>query len=236
MMATFVLVPGACHGAWCYSRVAGLLRDKGHDVYAVALTGVGELAHLSGQAINLSTHVQDVTSVIRSHDLTDVILCGHSYGGVVITGVAGQVGERIRTLFYLDALVPESGQSSFDLVGPERSIELIDAAGDDGIMVAAPKAEFFNVNPRDVAWVDAHCTPHPVGTFIQKLHFTGKEALVSRRTFVVAGAYPSPLNHATCERLGKLPGWKTASVDCGHDIMIDAPEALTNLLIEEIDR
>src|SRR3982751_1433308 len=110
-MATFVLVHGAYHGGWCYSRVAAKLRAQNHDVYTPTLTGHGERAHLAGQSINLSTHIQDVVAEILAENLTDIILCGHSYSGMVITGVAGQVAERVRTLFYLDAAVPEDGQS-----------------------------------------------------------------------------------------------------------------------------
>src|SRR5579859_6610796 len=113
-MAIFVLVHGGFHGGWCYARVAAELRAEGHDVYTPTLSGLGERAHLANHLINLSTHIQDIVAVIDTNDLQDVILCGHSYGGVVITGVAGLIGERIRTLFYLDAAVPEDGQSLFD--------------------------------------------------------------------------------------------------------------------------
>jgi pimeloyl-ACP methyl ester carboxylesterase len=108
-MATFVLVHGAWHGGWCYARVARLLRAAGHDVYTPTLTGVGERAHLAALSMTLTTHVRDIVNVLEYENLSDVILCGHSYGGMVITGVAAAAGERIRTLFYLDAFLPEDG-------------------------------------------------------------------------------------------------------------------------------
>jgi hypothetical protein len=111
---------------------------------------------------------------------------------------------------------------------------LIGAAGATGLAVEPPDAALFNVNPDDVAWVNALCTPHPIGTLIQKLRFTGKEDLVLRRTFIVASRYQSVSNHRTYNKLREMGGWKTASVDCGHDIMIDAPEALAALLMEEL--
>ena len=185
-MSTFVLVHGGCHGGWCYSRVAAKLQARVHDVYTPTLTGLGERAHLASQAINLSTHIQDIAAMIESRNLNDVILCGHSYGGMVITGVAGQIGERIRTLFYLDAAVPDNGQSLLDIVGPERTLRMLEAAGETGTMMASPGAAFFQVNPTDIEWVDKLCTPHPIGCFIQKLRYTGKEALVTRRTYVLA--------------------------------------------------
>jgi pimeloyl-ACP methyl ester carboxylesterase len=235
-MATFVLVHGGFHGGWCYSRVAKRLRAQGHDVYTPTLSGVGERAHLAAQAINLSTHIQDVVATILNEDLTDVILCGHSYGGMVITGVAGQVAERIRTLFYLDASVPEDGQSLLDVRGPEAALSLLEGASETGSMVAPLSAQHFQVNADDVEWVDRLCTPHPVGCFIQKLRYTGKEELVTRRTYVLAERFGSPVTHAAHSRVTGLPGWKTVSLDCGHDVMVDLPDELAALLLQEVAR
>ncbi len=234
-MATFVLVHGAYHGAWCYEEVAARLRAKGHDAYVPTLTGVGERHHLAQQAINLSTHVQDVVAILEINDLKDVILCGHSYGGVVITGVAGQAAERIRTLFYLDAGVPEDGECVLDMMGPERALRTIARASATGTMIESPGAAFFNVSDENAAAVDRCCTPHPMGTYIQKLFFTGKEAAVPNRTFVLAERYQS-INHATYARVVDQPGWKAVSLDCGHDVMIDQPDILEALLLEETSR
>jgi pimeloyl-ACP methyl ester carboxylesterase len=235
-MSTFVLVHGGFHGGWCYSRVAERLRAQGHEVYTPTLSGVGERAHLAAQPINLSTHIQDIVATIQVADLNDIILCGHSYGGMVITGVAGQVGERIRTLFYLDASVPEDGQCLLDLRSPESALALIEAAGETGTLVAPLSAAHFQVNADDVEWVDRLSTPHPVGCFIQKLRFTGKEALVTRRTYVYAERFASPVAHAVYARVKELPGWKAVAIDCGHDLMIDDPDKLTILLLEELQR
>ncbi len=234
-MATFVLVHGAFHGGWCYSRVAARLRAQMHDVYTPTLSGLGERAHLAAQAINLSTHIQDVTSTILKEGLTDVILCGHSYAGMVITGVAGQVGERIKTLFYLDAVVPEDGQSVFDVIGPEQALSRLAAAAETGTMVAPPDAELFQVNSGDIEWVNELCTPHPLGCFIQKLQHTGKEALVARRTYVLCERFRSA-NQRTYSKVKGRPGWKAVSLDRGHDAMVDDPDAVTALLLEELER
>src|SRR5438128_128006 len=104
-MATFVLVHGAWHGGWCWKRVTPLLRAAGHEVYATTLTGLGERVHLASPNVGLALHVQDVVGVLEYEDLRDVILVGHSYGGIVISGVADRVPERLRHLVYLDALV-----------------------------------------------------------------------------------------------------------------------------------
>ena len=234
-MAIFVLVHGAFHGGWCYSRVASRLRSHGHDVYTPTLSGVGERAHLAVQAINLSTHIQDVVATITTYDLDDVILCGHSYAGMVITGVAGQVGERIRTLFYLDAALPEDGQSLFEIAGPEKTIGVLGLASETGLMIAPFGAAHFGVNADDIAWVDRMCTPHPLATFTQKLRFTGKEALVKRHTYVLCERYVS-VNHAAYARVKNLPGWKSVSLDCTHSLMIDEPDIFSALLLEELQR
>jgi pimeloyl-ACP methyl ester carboxylesterase len=234
-VASFVLVHGAFHGGWCYSRVATKLRAQGQDVYTPTLSGLGERAHLAGQAINLSTHIQDVVSTILNEDLTDVILCGHSYAGMVITGVAGQVGERIRTLFYLDAAVPEDGQSVFDMIGPEQALSRLEAAGATGTMVEPPEGEVFLANSDDIEWVDRLCTRHPIASFIQKLRFTGNEALVTRRTYVLCERFRS-INHPTYAKVKALPSWKTVSLDCDHDVMVSDPDMLAAVLLEELER
>jgi len=108
-MATFVLVHGAWHGGWCWKRVAALLRQAGHEVFAPTLTGLGERAHLMSNAIDLHTHIRDILGVLQWEELADVVLCGHSYGGMVISGVADRVPEKLRSLVYLDAFVPDNG-------------------------------------------------------------------------------------------------------------------------------
>src|SRR5215469_2989589 len=116
-MATYVLVHGGGHGGWCYRRVARLLRAAGHEVYAPSLTGLGERSHLLSPQVDLDTHIRDVTSLLHYEDLTDVILVGHSYGGMVITGIADRAADRVGRLVYLDAANPKNGQSLVDVSG-----------------------------------------------------------------------------------------------------------------------
>lgn len=235
-MANFVLVHGAFHGGWCYSRVAAILRAAGHEVFTPTLTGCGERVHLCGQAINLSTHVHDIVNLFHYEGLEDVILCGHSYGGMVITAVAAAVGEKIRALFYLDAIVPEHGQCLFDVVGREIMIGTLASAATTGGWVPPLSASFMGVNSRDAAWVDSLCTPHPIATFLQKIELTGKEALVRNRTYMLADAFNLAANHSRFTQLREDPAWKTVTVNCGHDIMIDEPAALALCLLEEVSR
>src|SRR5690349_6349785 len=115
-MATFVLVHGAWHGGWCWRKLSPLLAAQGHEVFAPTLTGLGERSHLAGPEVGLAVHVQDVASLLEFEDLREVILVGHSYGGMVLAGVAGRAAERLSQLVYLDAYVPRHGQSMVDLV------------------------------------------------------------------------------------------------------------------------
>jgi hypothetical protein len=131
--------------------------------------------------------------------------------------------------------VPENDQSLFDIAGPEFALRLLQGAGETGTMFAPLKAELFEVNADDIPWVDKLCTPHPIGCYIQKLRFSGKEALVTRRTYVLCERHRS-VNHSTFARVKNLPGWKAVSVDRGHDLMVDDPGGLTALLLEELAR
>ena len=234
-MATFVLVHGAFHGGWCYRRVARILRAAGHDVFTPSLTGLGERAHLAHMSVNLSLHVEDVAALLRNEELTDVILCGHSYAGMVITGVAAAEGERIRTLVYLDAIVPQDGQSLFDVVGPETMQRTVAAAARDGL-VPSPGTAFFKVNGADSEWVERRCVPQSIATFVEAVHLTGRERAVRNRTYIFARNYGFTLNRETFDQLRHDPAWRTVTIDAGHDMMIDAPEELAEALLQEIGR
>jgi pimeloyl-ACP methyl ester carboxylesterase len=235
-VTTFVLVHGAWHGSWCWKRVRKALQSAGHDVFTPTLTGVADRSHLASPAVNLETHVADVANLIRWEELEDVVLCGHSYSGCVITGVADRVPERIRALVYLDAFVIEDGQSLHDtLPPPARAAQLEGAKKDgDGWRVPPISAEFFKVNPADRAWVDAQCTPQSLATFTQRLALRNRFP-ADRTTHVLATGYeqsPFPPFH----ELAKKKGWHTETVDCGHDVMLDRPGDLVLILLEAARR
>src|SRR5260221_1883583 len=147
---TIVLVHGAWHGGWCYRRVADLLRGSGHRVYTPTLTGLGERSHLLTRSINLSTHITDITNLIRWEDLRQITLVGHSYGGMVVTGVADAMTDRGSALVYLDAFLPTDGKSFHDIL----PTEVADAQGrganaSNGLSVPQIPAPAFNVNEGD---------------------------------------------------------------------------------------
>jgi pimeloyl-ACP methyl ester carboxylesterase len=230
MPATFVLVHGAWHGGWCYARVAALLRARGYRVFTPTMTGLGERAHLAHADISLSTHVTDIVNVLKYEDLHDVVLCGHSYGGVVISGVVEAVPERIAALVYLDAFVPEDGQSLHDLVPEAQRARQIDAAGGSGFIPPIP-ASVFGVNERDRSYVDAQCVPHPLATMRERLVLTGARERVAHKTYLRAGTYASVPFDAARARFTGAPGWVVEAIPAGHDVMLDAPEELTVELV-----
>ncbi len=233
-MSTYVLVHGAWHGGWCYKRVAQMLRKAGHEVYTPTLTGLGERSHLMSPAVTLETHVQDIVNVIRWEELSDVVLAGHSYGGMVITGVADKIPDKIRSLVYLDAFVPASGQAVTDFLPPELLGGMRDDAKQNGagyLMTPIP-AEVFKVNQGDAAWVDRMCVKHPLACFEQKIALTGGSAKVGRHTYVVATGYGPPQPFlAVADGLKSDKNWKVVTFPCGHDLMLDMPKETAEVLV-----
>ena len=232
-MTAFVLVHGAWHGGWCWQRVAPKLRAEGHDVFTPSLTGLGDRAHLLNATINLSTHIADITGIIESYDLEEVVLCGHSYGGLVITGVADQMPDRIQALVYLDALVPDDGQSMFDTI-PEAIADGFRAQARDGDGHSVPPmtAEQFNVNEADAAWMNGKCSNHPLASFAEALSLNGRYLKVSRRLYVLAAGFDHPGTKAAYEAVTASSGWECEIMQGGHDLMIDNPGAVTDVLLK----
>lgn len=231
-MTTYVLVHGAWHGGWCWSRVAERLRAAGHEVFTPTLTGVGERAHLLSPDIDLSTHITDIANVIAWENLSDVVLCGHSYGGAVITGVADRMPERIAALVYLDAFVVEDGQSVWDLMPePNKALFEAGAAERGGIAIPPIPAEFFAVNEADRAWVDEKCVDHPMKSFREPIALSGAHQKVPRHCYIVAeGFTPSPFEDLY-KALQDDPAWETHGLACGHDVMVDMPGELADILL-----
>lgn len=234
-MATIVLVHGAWHGGWCYRDTAKALRAKGHDVFTPTHTGVGSQYHLSAEAITLETHVRDVLGCIEAEELSDVILCGHSYGGMVITCVADRIPERIRSIVYIDAFVPEHGESLVDLIAKVLPPEIVplyldgwrEAARKDGSGMVPPiTAETFGIEPHNRAWVDRRSRPQSFATFNSPALLTHPVPAVRDRHYLFATAWaPSPFQYYA-DRLRHDPSWRVVDMATGHDIMVDKPEEL----------
>jgi pimeloyl-ACP methyl ester carboxylesterase len=233
-MATYVLVHGAWHGSWCWKRVRKVLQAAGHEVFTPTLTGVGERSHLNSAGVNLSTHIADVANLIKWEELSDVILCGHSYGGCVISGAADQVPDRIRALVYLDAFVLEDGEALTDFLPPGQAQGMRQLARDtgDGWKVAPIPAEAFRVNPRDSAWVNRQCTPQALACFEEQIRLTGGIGRIRDVTHILATGYTEGSPFPACHDRAKKMGWKTRTMPCGHDVMLDLPDELTAFLLE----
>jgi pimeloyl-ACP methyl ester carboxylesterase len=223
--ANFMLVHGAWHGGWCWQRVSDRLTAHGHRVFAPTLTGVCERSHLSSPSVNLSTHIADVVNEIRWKNLDRLVLVGHSYGGMVITGVAEQVASKIASIVYLDAFIAADGQSTADLGGK----------ADAGHFTTPIPAEGFAINMADRPWADSKMTPQSTACFTEKLKVTGAYQTIARKTYIRAQSFPVPAFSAALEMVRRDASWNTCLVvDCGHDIMIDKPEELANLLMGAI--
>jgi pimeloyl-ACP methyl ester carboxylesterase len=162
-MTDYVLIHGAWHGSWCWARVRRLLAAGAHRVFTPTLTGVGERSHLLSRDVGLDTHIEDVANLMIWENLRDIVLVGHSYGGVVVRHVADRMPDRVSSLIYLDAFVPENGKALFDYLpdGGEGLRELAVAHG-DGWKIPPIPASAFAVNAADADWVDRQCIRFPV--------------------------------------------------------------------------
>jgi len=229
-MATFLLVHGAWHGGWCWRRVSDLLEKQGHKVFAPTMTGLGERSHLLDARINLATHIADIVNVIKWEKLDHIVLVGHSYGGVIICGVAEQMPQSIGSIVFLDAFVPASGDSLKALTARRDAIEALVRQGERSMKPIPASA--FHVNERDRAWVDAMCTPHPLATFTDKITLTGAHERIAKKAYIRAKGYPSVLFDGFYERLKADPTWRVYELPSGHDAMVDMPERLSEILLE----
>ena len=227
-MSKFVLVHGAWHGGWCWKRVRNILQAQGHEVFTPTLTGLADRSHLLTPAVNLDTHVDDVANLIRWEELSNVILCGHSYGGAVISGVADRVPEHIAALVYLDAFVLEDGESVFQNVH-ETQRQGMTAGVQDGWKVPPIPPEVFNLNVEDRAWAARQCTMHPLACFEQPLRLRGGIQKIPNITYVFAAGFGDTPFKNSRER-ARTKGWRIVEVPCGHEVMLDAPEELATIL------
>jgi len=231
--ATFVLVHGGRHGGWCWREVAARLRAAGHEVHTPTLTGVGERAHLARPDVDLDTHIRDLVATVEYEDLTEIVLVAHSYGGMVVTGAAEELHERIARLVYLDAFVPRGGESALDLTRPSIRATLLRMAEEegDGWYVPKPTDLRFYGLPDDpsVGWVAKRVTGQPLATYAQALA-TAERAETIRRTFVRC-TESSILPERFAAEARDDPRWEYLELACGHNAMMLAPDLTAELLL-----
>jgi pimeloyl-ACP methyl ester carboxylesterase len=229
---TFVLVHGAWHGGWCWRRVSDLLEKQGHKVLTPTMTGLGERSHLMSKDVVLDTHIADIVNVVRWEELKGICLVAHSYGGFPVSGALEQMFDRVASVVFLDAFIPENGQRSLDVASEFSRKGTLEAVAKGEVSRPAPKAETFHVNEKDRAWVDSKLTPQPVGVALQPIKLTGAREKVAKKTYIRAPAYAQPAFDSYYAARKTDAAWRTYEVDGGHDVMVDRPERLVEILLE----
>jgi len=202
-------------------------------VFTPTLTGVGERSHLMSKDIDLDTHIADIVNVFRWEDLNDVCLVVHSYGGWPGSGALEHIGDRVSAIVWLDAFKPADGQRGFDYASDFSRKALLAAVEKGEPGRPAPKAEAFLVNEKDRAWVDAKTTPQPNGVALQPIKLSGARERVARKTYIRAPAYPQSAFDQALKECQADKSWRTLeATNSGHDVMVDAPEWLTDVLLQ----
>jgi pimeloyl-ACP methyl ester carboxylesterase len=232
-MTTFVLIHGGWHGGWCWRRVAPRLRATGHDVWTPTLTGLADRAHTLTKDTDLETHVRDVVGLLTYEELERVVLVGHSYAGMVISGAAAHVPERIGHLVYLDAFVPHVGDSLAGLLSPERESFYRTQAVQRGAgwrVPPPPVAALGVTDLADIAWVEERLTDQPLRSFDQPLRADAPQRLP--RSYIHCTEGPIVASFAPfAARAQADPTWGYHELPTGHDAMITAPQALADVLL-----
>ena len=234
-MATFVLVHGSNGGGWVWQNVAPLLRAAGHGVYTPTLTGLSDRSHLLGCGVNLTTHITDVVNLLVYEDLSGVILVGNSYAGMVITGVGAKAPERLSTLVYLDAYIPEDGQSEADLWPAERrAIAEAAEAGTPGLAQPPPPAIFGVTDPELADWIQARMTPQPVATYTEPVPGGNARSAALPRVFISCTGNPptTPDVFKPFAAKARAKGWEVFELAAGHLAMLTAPSDVADLLLK----
>lgn len=229
-MATFLICHGAWSAGWAWKKVRPLLRAAGHEVLTPTYTGVGERAHQASPAVDLEMHIKDVLGVIECEGLKDITLVGHSYGGMVATGVADRVPERIKQLIYLDAFVPENGQSLLDLRPGPRPAAASGGQGEDWLIPPNPPPA--DTPPADLAWITPLRRPQPVKTFTQPLRVSNSSPSFPRSYIYCTRKPADDVFLQFSRRFKSDPGWRYYEIDSSHSPNVTAPEAIARLLVE----
>ena len=225
-MTTFLLVHGAWHGGWCWRFLRPYLGK--HQVFAPSLTGLGERKHLARYDIDLDIHIADIVSILEMEDLRDVILVGHSYGGMVVTGAADRASERVKRLVYLDAFVPDNGKCLLDYVVPERAARMREEGERSGFVPPPPLSLWGLTRPEHIDFVKPREAPHPYRTMAQPIRLSG--ASRARKTFIYCASPATGSFDQFAAKYRNDPAWTFFELPTGHDAMILMPERVAEIL------
>jgi pimeloyl-ACP methyl ester carboxylesterase len=229
MGASFLVCHGAWSAGWAWKKMHPLINAAGHRLVTPTYTGVGERVHLANPSIDLETHIQDILNVIKYEDLRDIVLVGHSYGGMVATGVADRARDLISQLIYLDAFVPDQGQSLIDLNEPARArMQELTKAGDGWRVPPNPTPP--DTSAADLAWLTERRVDMPIKCFETKLKLRGGELRLPRSYIYATRITPADTFAPFARRAKSEPGWRFYEIDASHSPNVTAPEALTALL------
>lgn len=231
-MTTFILLHGAWHGGWCWGRVAPQLRAAGHTVFTPTFTGVSDRAHLLSPAVDMTTHVEDVVRLIDAEGITDAVLVGHSYAGMVVSGVAERRPDALKLRVHLDAFVPVDGEAAIDLLpeGPAHHYREAVAGPGFGWLIPPRSLEVLGVKDQaDLDWLTPRLTPHPWATYAETISLGDAEASVPG-VFIECVDWMRVFQ-PQAER-ARSRGWAVHELPTGHEAMVTAPDALAALLTE----
>ncbi len=226
-MAEIVVAHGAWSAGWAWKKMRPLMAARGHRLWTPTYTGLGERSHLAGPEVDLETQITDVVQVLRMEDLADVVLVGHSYGGMVATGVADRAPERLQRVIYIDAFVPEDGDSLASLTG--QTPDAMRAAAEDG-WKAAPRALPPDTPREDLRWISERRMTHPVACFTQPIRLTGAGAHLPRHYIYALRKDERDTFGRFHQRARTTPGWTAHEIDASHNPHITCPELLAGLL------
>lgn len=230
-MATFVVAHGAWSAGWAWKKMRPLMRAAGHELWTPTYTGLGERTHLGHADVTLDTHVQDIVAVLETEDLRDVNLIGHSYGGMVATGVADRARDRIAQLIYLDAFAPVNGQAVFDLVPPDIAAKMQAGAQASAGGYGIPSNPMpSDTSPEDQAWATPRRRPQPLQTFATKLRLSAEPS--AARHYIYAKRAGIGDTFGRFYARAKREGWRTFEVDASHNPHITNPQGLLAILQE----
>jgi pimeloyl-ACP methyl ester carboxylesterase len=229
---TFVLVHGSHDGGWIWHKLTPLLQNAGHAVFAPTLSGLSDRAHLLPCGIDLTTHITDIVNLVTFQDLTEVLLVGNSYAGMVITGVAAQIPERLRLLVYLDAYLPEDGQSEVDLLPPGmRAARQAEAQANGGVTLPPPPSVFGVTDSTLADWLRARMTPHPWATYTEPVPHGNSASRAIPRAYILCTGGESVSIFAPFANKARAAGWPVYELAQNHIAMLTAPDEVAQILL-----